>query len=596
MMMTTRLYMLTLSLLCALLLCCPCALAEEAVFAADMRLEKTEGSVELTNQAGRTLSLREGMKLYSGYQVSTGDASCAYIRLDADRVVKLDANTAVSLLKQDQMLELTLKSGGLFFDLNKPLEEDEALNVRTTTMVTGIRGTSGMVLHFEQDDIKALMDYWQLYSEQRPLRIEDLMTGSSNMLTFIGVMDGQVETVTADGQNWPIGAGQAGVVIITGMGAEKRMVFFDMSADDVPLFAGVEIIEGSDLWNRISEEMTQLKPEDILDSVRDRQRLTLDEARSLTECGCTDPVASTVPALAATCEMEGYASFERCTVCGGRLGALITEPALGHKETILRERKATCTRSGRAQGVACSRCGAVLKYQQYLRALGHDPIIGEDPIDPTCTEVGYTAYSYCSRCEAVLQEQAEIPALGHDPITGEDPIDPTCTEVGYTAYSYCSRCEEVLQEQTEIPALGHDPIDEAAIDPTCTEVGYTAHSYCSRCEEVLQEQAEIPALGHDPIIGEDPIDPTCTEVGYTAHSYCSRCEAVLQEQTEIPALGHDLSEWFCDESIGKHYRDCMQDCGYSEEGVCADQANMDGYCDVCGGPVGLPSPSPSEAP
>ncbi len=414
-----RILMLT-CLLCALCLCFPASVqAEGSAFAADMRLEKAEGSVQLTNRDGRALSLREGMKLYSGYGVATGEGSCAYIRLDADRAVKLDANTRVTILKQNGLLEMTLETGGLFFDIGKPLEADEQLNIRTTTMVTGIHGTSGMVLHFEQDDVRALMDYWQLYSGDRPVRTEDLMYGAGNMLTFIGVMDGQVETATADGQDWPIAAGEAGVIVIENRGGEKRMLFFDMTGDDVPLFVGVEITEGSGLWDRINAAMSQLTARDIADSVRKRLRLTKEEALSLPECTCAEPDPYTVPALPASCETDGFDAFERCALCGGRLGSVTVRPALGHDEVVLPAWEATCSRSGRLEGAACARCEAILKPQEYLRAQ------------------------------------------------------------------------------------------------------------------------------------------------------------------------HDLSDWFCDESVNMHYRDCMKDCGYSEQGSCADDPEQgDGYCDVCGGPVG----------
>ena len=38
-----------------------------------------------------------------------------------------------------------LISGELFFNVTAPVEKDESLNIRTSTMVTGVRGTSGWV-------------------------------------------------------------------------------------------------------------------------------------------------------------------------------------------------------------------------------------------------------------------------------------------------------------------------------------------------------------------------------------------------------------------------------------------------------------------
>lgn len=68
------------------------ALSDETATAADMRLEKVEGEAELKNANGKTLSVRGGMKLYSGYTVSTAAESYVYISLDSTKAVKLDAS------------------------------------------------------------------------------------------------------------------------------------------------------------------------------------------------------------------------------------------------------------------------------------------------------------------------------------------------------------------------------------------------------------------------------------------------------------------------------------------------------------------------
>lgn len=47
--------------------------------------------------------------------------------------------------KSGRKLEVLLSSGNLFFDVARPLEDDESLNIRTSTMAIGIRGTSGWV-------------------------------------------------------------------------------------------------------------------------------------------------------------------------------------------------------------------------------------------------------------------------------------------------------------------------------------------------------------------------------------------------------------------------------------------------------------------
>lgn len=80
--------------------------------------------------------MRTNMKLYSA-----GTQSYAYISLDSSKAVKLDANTKVQVRKQGSKLELLVTSGKLFFNVKAPLSSNQSLNIRTSTMVTGIRGS-----------------------------------------------------------------------------------------------------------------------------------------------------------------------------------------------------------------------------------------------------------------------------------------------------------------------------------------------------------------------------------------------------------------------------------------------------------------------
>lgn len=120
------------------------ALASEKT-AASMRLSRTEGTVEVTNKNGRNMGTKADMKLFSGYQVSTGEESYAWMNLDDETLAKLDAYSASEIRKNGKELEIFLTSGNLFFHVMEPLAEDETLNIRTSTMVTGIRGTAGWV-------------------------------------------------------------------------------------------------------------------------------------------------------------------------------------------------------------------------------------------------------------------------------------------------------------------------------------------------------------------------------------------------------------------------------------------------------------------
>lgn len=117
----------------------------ESAEASAMQLMKTEGEVSVLNAAGKNISIIDHMKLYNGYRTSTEESSYGWISLDSEKLAKLDAVSETEVRKKGKQLEILLKSGNLFFDVSEPLEEEETLNIRTSTMVMGIRGTSGWV-------------------------------------------------------------------------------------------------------------------------------------------------------------------------------------------------------------------------------------------------------------------------------------------------------------------------------------------------------------------------------------------------------------------------------------------------------------------
>ena len=123
------------------------SLAPEALAAAatatTAQLAQKEGTVTVSNSSGRKLSLIDKMRLYNGYHVATEEKSYAWINLDDSKLGKLDAVSEVELRKSGKKLELLLNEGNLFFNITEPLKDDESLNIRTSSMSIGIRGTCG---------------------------------------------------------------------------------------------------------------------------------------------------------------------------------------------------------------------------------------------------------------------------------------------------------------------------------------------------------------------------------------------------------------------------------------------------------------------
>ena len=113
--------------------------------AATMHLRRTQGTVSVSDGGGKDIPVLENLGLYSGYGVGTRAASYAWIDLDEVKLVKLDQNSEIAIEKEGKALNIEIKSGSLFFNVTEPLEDDETMNIRTSTMLVGIRGTRGWV-------------------------------------------------------------------------------------------------------------------------------------------------------------------------------------------------------------------------------------------------------------------------------------------------------------------------------------------------------------------------------------------------------------------------------------------------------------------
>jgi hypothetical protein len=126
--------------------------------ASSVKLKKVEGTASLTNDSGKTLTILENMPLFRGYNVGTEDESFAYIALDDYKALKLDMLSAAEIAQTGSDLEVLLKAGNLFFNVTKPLEDGETLNITTSTIAMGIRGTSGVVKSGVGGDVVYILD------------------------------------------------------------------------------------------------------------------------------------------------------------------------------------------------------------------------------------------------------------------------------------------------------------------------------------------------------------------------------------------------------------------------------------------------------
>ena len=223
--------------------------------ATTMRLAKTQGTVAVTNATGKQVKQTGNMKLYNGYKIKTGAKSYAWISLDNTKAAKLDANSVVSVQKSGQKLTLYLSSGNLFFNVKDPLKSGESFHIKTSTMTTGIRGTSGCVrvINDRVTEVHLLTGQVEIYTENPALHISKTAVLKAGQKATSLIAD---EAMAAMGE-------QAGIIIE------------QLTHEEVCGNCSKEIAADPALVERIRQEAPHLLPEKI--AAEADERLAADE-------------------------------------------------------------------------------------------------------------------------------------------------------------------------------------------------------------------------------------------------------------------------------------------------------------------------------
>lgn len=192
-----------------------------------MHLQKTEGTVNVTDGAGDGVPVMEQLGLYSGYQVDTKTASYAWIDLDRVKLAKMDAESAIEIQKKEKNLVVNVKSGSFFFNITQPLEPEESMEIRNSNMMVGIRGTCGWV---EGKDPKHLAVYILEGT------VACSVTGPSGVVTSAEISGGETAELSLSGDGVP------------------EIVLGEISVDQVPGFVVDEVKPDGPLCQKILAE------------------------------------------------------------------------------------------------------------------------------------------------------------------------------------------------------------------------------------------------------------------------------------------------------------------------------------------------------
>ena len=168
--------------------------------ASTMRLSDYERDVTLTSESGRVQEIKPEMRIFGGSKLETGKESKAWVLLDEDRMVTVMEKSTVDFKQSGKSISLSLEKGDLFFNIARDLEEDESFEISVSTLIIGIRGTSGYVRENEDG-------YPVLYmtSGKVMVNVEDPESGNTDQrkvkagqkLTVI-IDDGEIEMIVED--------------------------------------------------------------------------------------------------------------------------------------------------------------------------------------------------------------------------------------------------------------------------------------------------------------------------------------------------------------------------------------------------------------
>lgn len=165
--------------------------------AATIALTKVEGELELIDRRGKDVLPKENLHLFDGSIMATHKQSYAWMNLDSKRLVKLDQESQMEIRKNRKKLEIAMQYGSLFFNIEKPLEKDESLDIRTSSMMVGIRGTCGWVTVEDETLLhvyllKGKVECSVFDKEGNVLASEILTAGQAARL----VLDGDIASIT----------------------------------------------------------------------------------------------------------------------------------------------------------------------------------------------------------------------------------------------------------------------------------------------------------------------------------------------------------------------------------------------------------------
>ena len=220
----------------------------ESYSASTMRLLKYNGDVVIEDAEGNPRFVMENVRFASGEAMKTGKGASASVNLDSTKIVTLDEQSRVEFALNGNHMELNLTEGVLFLDVSEKLDENESLDIKTSTMTVGIRGTIVFVANLPAGDPRL-----------GALGIDSDFANGGHV-SCLGVLEGTAQLSYQDeNRNTFVSAGQ--IAVIGDNQAEWDSTdpkSADMTVDNLSPFVIQQIAAEEEVTQRILEACPQL--------------------------------------------------------------------------------------------------------------------------------------------------------------------------------------------------------------------------------------------------------------------------------------------------------------------------------------------------
>ena len=535
--------------------------AAESYTANIMRLLNYEGDVFIVDENGEYSFLMENMRFNNGESLSTSKGSMASVGLDSSKILTLDAMTQVLFETVKNQMKLTLASGRLLLDVQEKLDENQSLDIETSTMVVGIRGTVVHVTSFdgtEEEMNRRLMEANPTFQELLLKMLPDSIDGNISQLV---VLEGTASATYRD---------ENGVSRTIEVKAGEKITLVDRNQDErVDGTVAVMQAEKEDL-GEATVDFIKGNPK-LFDKVAGASEILADDAEDHPET----PQPEAASAAAGT--PNPVRAAETQTEVPEPVEIQIGEPETAEPQTEIPEPAGMLTEP---QTEAREAAEIQIGEPETAEPQTETPETAEPQTETPETAASETERPEPEEAQTETSETEEPQTHIHeesDP-ERENEVAATCLTAGsYDEVIYCRICGEEMSRTYETEdALGHDFGEWTTAEaPTCTVPGVRRRT-CRRSGCSAEEEESIPATGVHQAANperENEVAATCLGEGsYYEVVYCSSCgEEISRAFRTEAALGHAYGAWTVDNAPtcsapGVRHRTCQRSgCGAEEE-------------------------------